>query len=148
MQLRDAVIDDQAAILKLLQFLNPTDPKLSETTAKSVFTEILSSRYFTILVAETTPGTIVGTCYLNVIPNLTRNAAPYAVIENVVTDPDYRRQGIGKTLMESAIQRAFDEGCYKVMLLTGRDDHGVVPFYNACGMNGSSKKAFIVRQND
>ena len=63
----------------------------------------------------------VATCYLNVIPNFTRGGRSYALIENVVTDKNLRRCGIGTALLKEVISKAFGFDCYKVMLLTGRD---------------------------
>lgn len=85
-----------------------------------------------------------GTCYINIIPNLTRRAAPYAVIEDVVTHPDFRRQGIGKALISHALKFAKTDGCYKVMLLTG-GDQDVLDFYKSCGMKSGVKTAFVER---
>ena len=42
---------------------------------------------------------VVATTYLNIIPNLTRSASPYAVIENVVVDETLRGTGLGKQIM-------------------------------------------------
>jgi len=36
-------------------------------------------------------GAVVATTYLNVIPNLTRAARPYAVVENVVVEDHFGR---------------------------------------------------------
>lgn len=143
MLIRTATQDDHDAVLDLMVHLNPDDPELSASTSHSVFSQILDSDSFTITVAVQ-DDSIVGTCYLNVIPNLTRRAAPYAVIENVVTHPDFRRRGIGKALITNALEDAKNQGCYKVMLLTGRDQK-VQEFYTSCGMNSGTKTAFIMR---
>ena len=93
-----------------MRFLQPNDPKLSEEKSQSMFSEIVNSRQFIILVVENNER-IAGSCYINIIPNLTRYAAPYAVIENVVTHPDFKRQGIGKALMVHALELAKTDGC-------------------------------------
>lgn len=64
---------------------------------------------------------IVASCTLVVIPNLTRGAQPYGLIENVVTHASYRRRGYGKQLLRTAITSAWQVDCYKVMLLTARN---------------------------
>ncbi len=89
-------------------------------------------------------GALLGSVYLNIIPNLTRGAKPYAVIENVITYNAYRRKGVGKALMLHAIESAKQAECYKIMLLTGRDEE-VQDFYSSCGFNKKGKQAFIYR---
>ena len=143
MQVRVATSKDLDAVLALMRFLNPDDPKLPESSSQSVFKEILESPNFTITLAEI-DSEVVGSCYINIIPNLTRAAAPYAVIENVVTHPQFRRQGIGRTLISHAMEQAKSAGCYKVMLLTGGDPD-VQNFYQSCGMTSNTKTAFIKR---
>ena len=143
MLIRDAKSSDFKSVLELLAHLNPDDPDLSESKSLPVYSQILASENLSIILAEKID-TIVGTCYLNIIPNLTRGASPYAVIENVVTHPDFRRQGIGRALVASALETAKNKACYKVMLLTG-GNKGVQRFYESCGMHAGIKTAFIVR---
>ena len=143
MLVRAATLNDHDRVMELMRFLQPNDPILSEPESQSIFSEIVNSTWSIILVVEKNK-CIAGTCYVNIIPNLTRLAAPYAVIENVVTDPDFRLQGIGKALMTHALELAKTEGCYKVMLLTGGDQN-VLKFYNSCGMKSGVKTAFIER---
>ena len=143
MRVRTAILKDHDAVVELMQYLHAGDSKLSENVSLPKFREILESRYFTIKVAEI-DNRLVGSCYINVIPNLTRNAASYAVIENVVTYPDHRLMGVGKTLVLNALERAKADGCYKVMLLTGGDS-GVQQFYESCGLKSGVKTAFIER---
>jgi GNAT superfamily N-acetyltransferase len=68
---------------------------------------------------------------LVVIPNLTRNGASYALIENVVTHRDAiaKRGHAAAALIAHAIETAWDAGCYKVMLLTGSKDPATLRFY-------------------
>ena len=76
---------------------------------------------------------LVATCTLIVIPNLTRGGAPYALIENVVTDAAHRNTGYGKAVLKAATEAAWRSGCYKVMLLTGSKDPATHRFYESCG---------------
>ena len=70
---------------------------------------------------------------------------PYAVIENVITDQNYRNRGIGKAIMQYAINRAWEAGCYKVMLMTGRKEESTLKFYKSCGLESGLKTAFIAK---
>ena len=88
---------------------------------------------------------VVSSCYLNIIPNLTRNMQPYAIIENVITDSIYRKKGFGKSVIEYAIKTAWEFDCYKVMLLTGSKEESTFRFYQSCGLESDTKTAFIAR---
>ncbi len=89
-------------------------------------------------------GTLVSTCTLAILPNLTRSARPYGLIENVVTHPAFRGQGIATSLLRFALQLAcWAQGCYKVMLLTGRKDPATLRFYEQAGFQAGVKTGFI-----
>ena len=94
------------------------------------------------LVAETS-GQLIASCVLIMIPNLTRNASPYGLIENVVTHKDFRRIGYGTQVLGKALDIAWERGCYKVMLLTGSKQEGTLRFYEKAGFKMSMKTGFI-----
>lgn len=142
---RAAVADDLVAILRLYRQLIPTDPKLEDDAARPVFERILNDAGLQLSVLEA-DGEIVATTYLNVIPNLTRAASPYAIIENVVVDEAQRGRGLGKSIMEHTIQEAWRRGCYKVMLLTGSKSPATHGFYRACGLTSDVKTGFVARR--
>jgi N-acetylglutamate synthase-like GNAT family acetyltransferase len=133
---------DFDGIMNLLRQLNPRDPVITDGRDKAVFAKILNNPNLRLIVMEE-QNQIVSTCYLNIIPNLTRNAAPYAVLENVVTDERFRKRGIGKATIQFALNYAWNAGCYKVMLLTGRES--THPFYKSCGFVAGEKFAFIAK---
>ncbi len=87
----------------------------------------------------------VTTCTLIVIPNLTRQAMPYALIENVATDGAARGRGYATAILHEATRRAFEHGCYKVMLMTGSNDLGILRFYEKAGFE-QSKTGFQMRR--
>ena len=88
---------------------------------------------------------LVTSCTLIVIPNLTRGGTPYALIENVVTHADHRGKGFGQRVLRSAVERAWAEGCYKAMLMTGSKRPSTIAFYEAAGFE-QSKTGFQVRR--
>lgn len=108
------------------------------------FEQIISSPGLHIYVLEQ-DRVVVATTYLNVIPNLTRAASPYAVIENVVVDEARRGTGLGKRIMAATLQAAWDAGCYKVMLMTGSRKPSTHAFYKACGFSDTAKTAYLAR---
>ena len=144
MIIRKAEKKDYASIMGLYRQLQPDDPVVEESRGKSIFENILESGSNLLFVAEIR-NAVVSSCYLNIIPNLTRNLRPYAVIENVITDQSHRNRGIGKAVMQYAINRAWEAGCYKVMLLTGRKEEATLKFYGSCGLESGLKTAFIAK---
>jgi GNAT superfamily N-acetyltransferase len=89
-------------------------------------------------------GRLVSSCNAAIIPNLTRGARPYAVIENVVTDPEYRRKGIGSGAMRRLIEICLQHHCYKVMLMSGASRAEIHGFYESLGFDKQAKQAFIL----
>ena len=113
-------------------------------------TEALSTLWQRILndpdhhiVVAVEDGRIVSSCVCVIIPNLTHNQQPYALIENVITDEAYRGKGLATACLDYAREIARQENCYKMMLLTGSKDRGVLEFYEKAGYNSSDKTAFI-----
>jgi len=89
--------------------------------------------------------TVISTCYIVVIPNLTSGGRSIGFIENVVTDINHRKKGIGKKVIEEAIRIAKERGCYKVILQSGIKREGAHLFYKKLGFDDTSKKAFDMR---
>ena len=108
----------------------------------AVWQQIMDDRNHHIVVAET-DGRIVASCVLVVVPNLTHGIRPYALIENVVTDQQYRRQGWATRCLQFAKEIAMGERCYKIMLMTGSKESGTLGFYEQAGYNRNDKTAFI-----
>ncbi|MCL2697784.1 MAG: GNAT family N-acetyltransferase [Oscillospiraceae bacterium] len=142
---REAQKPDLPALLELYRHLNvdPADPILElDERITALWDEILSDRNHRVLLIEA-DGKPVTTCVLIIVPNLTRGARPYALIENVVTHPDARKKGYGKAVLDYAKEIATALGCYKIMLMTGRKDEATLRFYENCGYNCGDKTAFI-----
>jgi N-acetylglutamate synthase-like GNAT family acetyltransferase len=144
--IRDAQSSDLEAIRRLYRQLNPDDPVLTDGADADAFAEILRTPRLRLLVLEL-DGAVVGTTYLNVMPNLTRSASPYAVIENVVIDEALRGEGLGKQLMAATLTAAWEAGCYKVMLMTGSKNPATHAFYRACGFSPDVKTAYQARRS-
>lgn len=68
---------------------------------------------------------------------------PYAFIENVITDENYRKRGLATACLDYAREIAEKEHCYKMMLLTGSKKESTLNFYRQAGYNSEDKTAFI-----
>ena len=140
--IREAKESDLMPLLKL--YLHLHEDRVPEESAhlQKVWGGILKDRNHHLIVCEE-DGKLVSSCVCVVILNLTRNVRPYALIENVVTHPDYRKRGLASQCLEYAKQIAKQENCYKIMLLTGAKDESTLSFYRKAGFNSGDKTAFI-----
>lgn len=138
--------DDLDAVLALLAQLNPEDAPLDPATARTTWAAILAQPGVATLVA-TLDGAVVACLTLVVVPNLSRCARPYAMIENVVTDAAHRGRRIGRTLLDAALRQAWGQDAYKVMLMTGSKKPETLGFYRAAGFT-DDKTAFQIRRVD
>lgn len=116
-------------------------PQISEHLS-TTWNRILQDENHHIIVKEI-DNKIVASCVCVIIPNLTRNIRPYAFIENVVTNADYRGCGYATECLNYAKQIAIKENCYKMMLLTGSKDESTLKFYENAGYSNTDKTAFI-----
>lgn len=142
--IRPAIRDDLAGVLDLYQHLNPADPRPDATRAQAAWSVLLGSGLTQVLVADI-GGLLASTCTLAIIPNLTRGARPYGLIENVVTHPDHRRTGLGHSVLAGALRAAWDADCYKVMLATGSRKPETLRFYESAGFKQGGKIFFEAR---
>ena len=141
---REARPSDFEDVMHLCRQLHPEDPVLQDGSDAATFEQILRSPGLSLFVLEL-DGVVVATTYLNVIPNITRAASPYAVIENVVVEEKLRGGGLGKQIMAGTLRAAWEAGCYKAMLMTGSRSPATHSFYRACGFSPDAKTAYVAR---
>ena len=140
--IREAQESDLLALLELYLHLHEQRVPEQDTHVMAVWQSILQDKNHHMIVCEEN-GKIVSSCVCVVILNLTRNVRPYALIENVVTHPDYRQRGLASACLNYAKQIAQRENCYKIMLLTGAKDEATLHIYRKAGYNSNDKTAFI-----
>jgi len=145
MRIRHLEPGDLDELLALYEHLHDSDVPLPErAVVERVWRELAANpsyRYYGVFVGAS----LVSSCTLTIIPNLTRGCRPYGVIENVVTHVDHRRRGYAKAVLREALKDAWAATCYKVMLLTGRKDEATFGFYESVGFDRHGKQAFIAR---
>ena len=91
-----------------------------------------------LLIAEE-EGEVIGTMMVMIVPNLSHDAAPWAVVENVVVDNRYRRKGVGKLLMDYIKTRAEEVGCYKIQLSSDKRRDEAHKFYESIGYRATAE---------
>ena len=145
MKVRALVTSDLPRLLELYTHLNPNDDPLPPANVvNAAWSESLANprmRHFGGFEADH----LVAACTICVVPNLTRGCRPYALIENVVTAANHRRKGWGKAVLSEALTFAWNQNCYKVMLLSGRKDEAVLRFYESAGFKSDEKRGFVAR---
>jgi GNAT superfamily N-acetyltransferase len=78
-------------------------------------------------------GRTVGTLGVFVLPLLAHGGAPAALVEGVAVDPALQGQGVGRALMDAAMQIARDAGCYKLALSSNLKRDSAHAFYRRLG---------------
>ena len=139
---REAIKKDLNELLNLYLFLHekniPENSEHLENTWKTIIEDINHH-----IVVKEINGKIVSSCVCVIVPNLTRNIRPYALIENVVTNEGYRGKGYATECLNYVKEIAIKNNCYKMMLLTGTKNENTLAFYKSAGYNSDDKIAFI-----
>lgn len=132
---------DTAAAIELYGILTlgttPTDP--------ATFHKVLDHPGTTVFGCFT-QGRLVSMTTLHVLPNVTMNGRPYALMENVVTHDAFREMGYGRAVIETAVAAAWAANAYKIMLLTGQK-RGARGFYESVGFSSEDKHAMVMRRD-
>lgn len=141
--IREATEKDIPRILELYEELTITTSNLESTKNPSLeeyqktLDVINSIPGYNLLVAED-QDMILGSVVLLIMPNLAHRASSWALVENLIIDPKQQRHSVGKKLMEYTIDRAKDEGCYKLILNSNKIRKGAHKFYRSIGFKLSS----------
>lgn len=61
-----------------------------------------------------------------------------AWMEDMVVHPAWRGRRIGEQLLRAAMEKAREDGCSRITLLTGADNDGAIRFYRRAGFKRSS----------
>lgn len=140
--IREITQNDFRGLLTLYMQLHENSMPDQTDEIMNLWNRIVNDKDHHIIVAEEN-GKIVSSCVCVIIPNLTHNQQPYAFIENVITDVNYRNKGLATQCLDFAKEIAVKENCYKLMLLTGSKKESTLNFYRKAGYNSEDKTAFI-----
>lgn len=140
--IREARRNDLAQIIGLYSYLHDEEIPEIDNSIKSVWNSIIDDKRQHMLVG-TVYEEIVSSCVLVIVPNMTHNGRPYALIENVVTKEVFRNKGYASCVLKYAKHLAVENNCYKIMLLTGHKNKETQDFYRKAGYNSDDKTAFI-----
>jgi GNAT superfamily N-acetyltransferase len=142
-EIQEATDEDLPAILSLYAQPDVDDGKvLSTDRAQGIFARIRSYPEYRIYVAKA-KDKIIGTFALLVMDNLAHMGAPSAIVEDVVVDPDWQGKGVGKQMMQSAIRRCRETGCYKLALSSNLKREVAHRFYESLGFRRHGYSYFV-----
>jgi GNAT superfamily N-acetyltransferase len=142
-KIRLAIEADIPRILELYRELSITTSQVEQGLSPSsekyrkAFNEICADPKHELLVAEQ-QGQVVGTIALLIVPNLSHNATPYAIAENLIVTQKYRRQGIARQLLEYCIARAKESACHRIELCSDRRREEAHKLYRSVGFEPSA----------
>lgn len=119
LKIRPATEDDEARVFELLRQFPAED-----TPAARPFDWESGKKAFRQIVADEAKGTILlavqgdqllGICSLS-YPMAVHCAGRYTCIEEFIVSPNSRGKGVGRRLIEAAIVRATEQGCYEMQV--------------------------------
>jgi GNAT superfamily N-acetyltransferase len=112
----EALEADLLWILELYKtVLNKNKKVLNLNEAKKIFAKFGQYPDYHLYIAKI-KDEIVGSFALLIMDNLAHFGTPTAIVEDVVVAENYQNMGLGKLMMEFAIQKAKEKSCYKMVL--------------------------------
>jgi len=142
--IRLAKVNDIPRIIQLYDELVITTSRIEWGKVKpslvdyqKTLNEINTIPGYELLIAEENDE-ILGSMVLLIMPNLSHRASPWALVENIIIDPKQQRRNVGRKLMEYAVRRAKDKGCYKIILNSNKKRRGAHKFYRSLGFEASA----------
>ena len=136
--------NDLPALQELYLNLHDADimPITSETM--QLWENILGDSNYYILIGEEL-GKIVSSVTVVVIKNLTMRMRPHALIENMVTLPEYRNKGYAGVLLQRAVEIAKENNCYRAVFISGAKNESTIRFYANAGFVNTEKSAWVMK---
>ncbi len=145
MEIRELTENDIPSLLELYIQLAENNKEVKLEEAKRIWANDIKGNKNIKYFGAVENGKVVSTCYCVIIPNLTHYSQPVCFVENVVTDKDFRKQGLGKKVIDKAVETAKAHGCYKIILMSGIARKEAHQFYENLGFTSQTKKAFDLR---
>lgn len=142
-QIRQATKADLPAILNLYATVLDKGEVLTIEQAETLFAKMAVYPNYKVYVAEN-EADIIGTFALLIMDNLAHVGTPSGVVEDVVVADEVQGKGIGKAMMNFAMERCKEVGCYKLVLSSNLKRHEAHAFYESLAFE---KHGFSFRVN-
>jgi len=131
--IRVATRKDLPKILQLYSQPHMDDGQvLSLSDAESIFERIKEYPNYGIYVACRDRETL-GTFSLLIMDNLAHMGARSGIVEDVVVAPEWQGKGIGRQMVQFAMQKCRETGCYKLFLSSHKRRGKAHRFYQSLG---------------
>lgn len=145
MTIREIKQEELPVYLQLLEELDK-EQVLPLPEAKKLWEKIQAYPFYKIYMAIVDE-TIVGTFTLIICDNFGHGSLKFAIVENVVVLPEWSGKGIGKKMMNEAVNIAGGHHCYKLMLSSNNQRTSAHAFYDSLGFerHGVSFKTELIR---
>jgi len=114
-KIKEATIQDLSAIWNLYSLVLDKGNILTKEQAEILFKKMQAYPNYKVYVAENEED-IVGTFALLIMDNLAHKGTPSGVVEDVAVLTNLQGKGIGKRMMEFAMEKCREAGCYKLTL--------------------------------
>lgn len=131
--IRPATVADWPEVLRLYESSGIDNPGDNDVDAGATLWSRLERAGGVVLLAEAR-GFAVGTLTLFVLPLLAHGGQPSMVVEDVAVDESAQGLGIGRALMNAAMEMARQQGCYKLALSSNLKRHAAHAFYEHIGL--------------
>jgi len=133
LQIRKATSADIPMVLELFAQADIDNGEvLSIDDAQGIFNKFKLYPNYSIYVALI-GDKVVGTFELLIMDNLAHQGKPSGIVEDVVVYGEYRSQGIGRKMMEYAMEVCRESGCYKLILSSSIHRERAHQFYENLG---------------
>jgi GNAT superfamily N-acetyltransferase len=139
MMIENANVDDVPSLVQLLNVLFSIEQDFSPNDKRQFDGLILllqNPNNAVIKIARDKRANIVGMVSAQLVISSAQGAYS-AWIEDMVINKDYRAQGIGRQLLDSALQWAKEKGATRAQLLVDLDNESALGYYQHLGWTSS-----------
>lgn len=135
-KIRDLVREDLPQLSQLYQQFRGESSDLVKMQKE--FSNIEDEKKHIILVAVKN-NNVIGSVTGIVCRELYGDCRPFLVVENMIVDDDIRGRGIGRKLMYALEERAKQQNCIQIILVTEESRTDACRFYESIGFQKGNK---------
>lgn len=115
--------------------------KMNILKMKKKFGQISKNPNYIFLCAENN-GKVIGVIQGIVCEEIYGDCIPFLMMENFVIDKNFRRKGIGQSLLNELEKVGKEKSCSQIIFITETDREDTVRFYENLGFDSISHKGF------